>query len=84
MAAVLAWLRLDLLRRKRSLIVLTLLVALAAGTVLAALAGARRGLTALDRLSADTLLGVLAANALAAWPGLRLSRARIAHVLRAE
>ena len=55
MPAVLAWLRLDLARRRRSLVVLTLLVALAAGAVMAALAGARRGATAIERLNAATL-----------------------------
>ena len=55
MNAVLAWLRLDLVRRRRSLVVLTVLVAIASGTVMAALAGARRGASALDRLAADTL-----------------------------
>lgn len=37
------------------LLVLALLVAISTGTVLAALAGARRSDTALDRLLADTL-----------------------------
>jgi hypothetical protein len=49
------WLRLDLRRRWRSLVVLALLVALSAGTVLTAVAGARRGDTAFDRLWARTL-----------------------------
>jgi hypothetical protein len=53
--AVLAWLRLDLARRRRSLLVLALLVALASGAVMSALAGARRGASAMDRLSAHTL-----------------------------
>lgn len=42
-------------RRWRSLLVLTLLVALATATVLTAIAGARRGDTAFDRLWAETL-----------------------------
>jgi hypothetical protein len=49
------WLRLDVRRRWRSLIVLGLLVALTTGTVLAAVAGARRGHSAYDRLWARTL-----------------------------
>jgi hypothetical protein len=54
MAAVLAFTRLDLRRRWVSMIVLVLLVALAAGVVLATLAGARRTSTAISRLSAKT------------------------------
>jgi hypothetical protein len=42
-SVVLAWLRLELCRRWRSLLVLALLIALATGTVLTAVAGARRG-----------------------------------------
>ena len=49
------WLRLDLRRRWRSLVVLALLVALSAGVVLTAVAGARRGDTAFGRLWARTL-----------------------------
>jgi hypothetical protein len=55
MALVTVWLRLDLRRRWRSLLVLALLVALASGTVLASVAGARRGDTAGPRLLARTL-----------------------------
>ena len=51
----LTWLRLDLRRRWRSLVVLALLVALSAGVVLTAVAGARRGDTAFGRLWARTL-----------------------------
>jgi ABC-type lipoprotein release transport system permease subunit len=52
---VVAWLRLDVRRRLRSLLVLSLLVALAAGTVMTAVAGARRGASAVDRLLDQTL-----------------------------
>ena len=55
MGMALTWLRLDLRRRWRSLVVLALLVALSAGVVLTAVAGARRGGTAFDRLWARTL-----------------------------
>jgi ABC-type lipoprotein release transport system permease subunit len=52
---MLTWLRIELRRRWRALFVLALLIAISAGTVLAALAGARRAHTAIDRLAADTL-----------------------------
>lgn len=44
------WLRLELPRRWHSLAVLTLLIAVASGTVMTAAAGARRGASALERL----------------------------------
>jgi FtsX-like permease family len=52
---VASWFRLDLRRRWRSLLVLALLIAFAAGTVMTAVAGARRGGTAVERLLAQTL-----------------------------
>ncbi len=55
MSLLLLWLRIDLRQHWRSLVVLGLLVALGTGIVLASVAGARRGSTALDRLLAQTL-----------------------------
>src|SRR5690348_18419182 len=55
MRVTLAWLRLDTRRRWRSLTALGLLIALSAGTVLGAIAAARRGDTALGRLLDRTL-----------------------------
>jgi ABC-type lipoprotein release transport system permease subunit len=57
MNAVLAWARLDVRRRWRSLLVLTLLVAVSSAVVLATLAGARRTDTAIQRLEARVLQG---------------------------
>lgn len=51
----LVWLRLELSRRWRSLVVLVVLVAIASGTVMTALAGARRTASALERLESRTL-----------------------------
>ena len=48
------WLRIEIPRRGRSLGMLALLIAMATATVLTALAGARRGASAVDRLLADT------------------------------
>jgi hypothetical protein len=48
------WLSLELSRRWRSLAVLALLIAIATGTVLTAVAGARRGASSVDRLLAET------------------------------
>ncbi|MEN3357591.1 MAG: putative transport system permease protein [Mycobacteriales bacterium] len=55
MAAAWAWFRLDAARRWRSLAALGLLIAVAGAVVLTAVAGARRGDSALGRLSARTL-----------------------------
>ena len=55
MNAIGTWLRVDVRHRWRSLIILALLVAFAGGTIIAAVAGARRGDTALRRLDAVTL-----------------------------
>ena len=49
------WLRVDARRRWRSLTVLGLLIAVATATVLTSVAGARRGESAWNRLSAETL-----------------------------
>jgi hypothetical protein len=60
MVSTWVWFRIDAGRRWRSLAVLALLVAVSSGTVLAALAGARRGDSALARLSARTLPATVA------------------------
>jgi len=61
MSAVWLWIRLDLRSRKRSLLVMGLLVALTTGVVLTAVAGARRGSTAVDRLLDRTMPATVAA-----------------------
>ena len=74
MRVAVTWLCLDLRRRWRSLLVLTLLVVLATGTVLAAIAGTRRGQTAFDRLWARTLPAT--ATVLPNQPGFDWARVR--------
>ncbi len=55
MGVIGCWLRVDMRHRWRSLVILSLLVAVSAATVLAGLAGARRGSSAQDRLVRRTL-----------------------------
>ena len=55
MNAIGTWLRVNVRHRWRSLVILALLVAFAGGTIIAAVAGAGRGDTALRRLDAVTL-----------------------------
>lgn len=55
MTVIMAWLRIELRRRWRSLVVLALLIAISSATVFTAIAGARREASAIDRLQAQTL-----------------------------
>ena len=68
------WLRLDLRRRWRSVAVLTVLVALAAATVMSAVAGARRAVSAQERLAEHTLPATTAV--LANTPGFDWTEVR--------
>jgi hypothetical protein len=68
------WVRIDLRRRVRALAVLALLVALSSGVVLAAIAGARRNGTAVDRLAQRSLTAD--AWALANVPGMDWNKVR--------
>lgn len=79
LAALAAWVRSDLRRRLRSLAVLGLLVALTTAAILTAVAGARRGSSAVDRLLTRTEPATIAVlpnepgfdwDAVAALPGV--------------
>ena len=79
MSAVWVWIRHDLRTRARSLVVLSALVALTTGVVLAATAGARRGGSVVERLLDRTLPATVAVlpneagfdwEAVAALPGV--------------
>jgi FtsX-like permease family protein len=74
MSVVFAWLRLDVRRRWRSLAVLALLIAIASGTVMTAVAGARRGASAIGRIEARTLPATAAI--LANTPGFDWAKIR--------
>ncbi len=60
MSAVWAWIRHDVRTRARSLLLLSVLVALTTGVVLTAVAGSRRGGTTVDRLLDRTLPATVA------------------------